>query len=90
MPDILGVKLRNIGLDSIRQTPMTFLNRSYHPNSFSYWAARVIRSFVERKQEITAEESDSWFNEFELLEEQQAYFFCLTSVVTKVMNTVKI
>lgn len=89
LPAILGVKLRNVGLEPLRQTPMSFLNRSYHRNSFSYWAARVIRPFVEGKHEITAEEADAWFNEFELLEQQQAYFFCLTSVLTEAIKNVR-
>jgi ubiquinone/menaquinone biosynthesis C-methylase UbiE len=89
LPAILGVKLRSVGLETIRQTPMTFLNRSYHGNSFSYWAARVIRPFVEGKQEITAEEADAWLDEFDLLERERAYFFCLTSVLTEAVKNIR-
>ncbi|MBM9616861.1 methyltransferase domain-containing protein [Desulfobulbus rhabdoformis] len=89
LPALLGVKLRNVGLVPLRQTPMSFLNRSYHRNSFSYWAARVIRSFVEGKHEIGSEEAEAWLNEFELLEQQQAYFFCLTSVLTEAIKNVR-
>lgn len=88
LPAILGVKLQNIGLEPIRQTPMSFLNRSYHMNNFSYWAARVIRPFLKSKHEISAEEVDAWFDEFELLEQQHAYFFCLTSVLTEAIKVV--
>ena len=86
LPAILGLKLKNIGLKPIRQTPMSFLNRSYHKNSFSYWAARVIRPFVEGKYGITEEDAARWFNEFALLERQKAYFFCLTSVLTEAVK----
>lgn len=89
LPAILGVKLQNVGLEPLRQSPMSFLNRSYHRNSFSYWAARVIHPFVEGKHEITAEEADAWFNEFDLLEQQKAYFFCLTSVLTEAIKNVR-
>ena len=89
LPAIIGVKLKNIGLEPIRQTPMSFLNRSYHRNSFSYWAARVILPFVKNKQKISAEEVDAWFDEFDLLEQQHAYFFCLTSVLTEAIKIVR-
>lgn len=72
LPATLGVQLRQVGLETLRQTPMSFLNRSYHKNSFSYWAARVIRPFVERKPDVSAEQAVAWINEFELLEQQQA------------------
>ena len=86
LPSILGVKLKNVGLELIRQTPLSFLNRSYHRNSFSYWAARVIRSFVKNKQMVSAEEVDAWFDAFDRLEQQHAYFFCLTSVLTEAIK----
>lgn len=89
LPAILGVKLKNVGLEPIRQSPMSFLNRSYHRNSFSYWAARVIRPFLKSKQKISAEEVDAWFDEFGVLEQQHAYFFCLTSVLTEAIKIEK-
>lgn len=89
LPSILGAKLINIGLQPIRQSPMSFLNRSYHRNSFSFWAARVIRAFVKSKPQISAEEIDAWFDEFDLLEQQHAYFFCLTSVLTEAIKIPK-
>ncbi len=39
--------------------------------------------------EVTSEEADAWFKEFELLEQQHAYFFCLTSVLTEAMKIVR-
>jgi len=89
LPAILGVKLHNEGLNPIRQTPMTFLNRSFNENTFSYWAAQVIRAFVKSKHNVRANEVDAWFNEFNLLEQQQAYFFCLTSVLTEAIKPLK-
>lgn len=86
LPSILSVHLRQTGLEPLRQIPMSFLNRSYNENSFSYWAARVIRSFAEAKHTVTAEDAKAWLNEFDILEKEQAYFFCLTSVLTEGMK----
>lgn len=86
LPSIIGGKLKSAGLEPTRQTPMTFLNRSYHKNSFSYWAARVIHPFVKSKQGVSAEDVDAWFDEFDFLEKQHAYFFCLTSILTEAVK----
>ena len=88
LPSILGVQLQQVGLEPLRQIPMSFLNRSYHENSFSYWAARVIRPFVEGKHVVTVEEAEAWLREFDVLEQQKAYFFCLTSILTEAMKIV--
>jgi len=89
LPAIIGGKLRDAGLDICQQMPMTFLNRSYNEKSFSYWAARVIRSFVEGKRGITAADANEWLKEFDFLCQQQAYFFCLTSVLTEAVKAKK-
>ena len=78
--------IQDLTLGLFRQTPMSFLNRSYNTSSFSYWAARVIRLYLARKKEISVEEADAWFQEFDELEKEQAYFFCLTSVLTEAVK----
>lgn len=89
LPSIIGTKLQQVGLETLKQTPLSFLNRSYHKNSFSYWASRVIYPFIKGKSGITAEEADAWIEEFDTLEQQQAYFFCLTSVLTEAVKTAR-
>ena len=86
LPSILGMRLQQIGLEPLRQVPMSFLNRSYHENSFSYWAARIIRPFVEGKHVVTAAQAEAWLGEFDVLEQQNAYFFCLTSILTEAIK----
>jgi ubiquinone/menaquinone biosynthesis C-methylase UbiE len=86
LPAILSAKLRQCGMTSIRQTPVPVLNTSYHPNSFSYWLARVIRPFVLGRQAVTPEEAGAWLREFEELEQKGGYFFSSTPIVTEAMK----
>lgn len=86
LPSILGVELRQAGLEPLRQTPMPILNQSAHEHSLSYWAAQLIRQFVVGRQVITAEEAEAWLQEFDTLEQQGAYFFCITSILTEAVK----
>jgi ubiquinone/menaquinone biosynthesis C-methylase UbiE len=83
LPSILGVKLRQAGLEPPRQTPVPILNRSYHGHSFSYWIARMIRAFVVGRQAVAGEEAEAWLQEFDALEQHGAFFFCLTPILTE-------
>ena len=86
LPAIMGVRLRQVGLELLRQTPVPILNRSYHVNSLSYWTARLIRPFVVGRQAVSAEEAEAWFQEFDVLEQQGAYFFCSLPVLTEAVK----
>jgi arsenite methyltransferase len=86
LPSILGVRLRQAGLEPLRQTPIPVLNRSYHVQRLSYWVARMIRPFVVGRQAVTEEEAEAWLQEFDALEQQGAYFFCLTPILTEVVK----
>ena len=81
LPAILVARLRQVGMQPLRQTPVPVLNMSYHANSFSYWLAQIIRLFVVGRQAVTEAEAGAWLNEFEALEHQGAYFFCSMPVV---------
>ena len=87
LPSILGVELRQAGLEPLRQTPITMLSRSANENSFSYWIARMVHAFVVGRQAIAAEEADAWLQEFDALEQEGANFFCITSVLTEAIKT---
>ena len=86
LPSILGVQLRQAGLEPLRQTPMPILNRSAHEHSFSHWIAQMIHSFVVGRQAVTAAEAEAWFQEFDTLEHQAANFFCITPVLTEAVK----
>ena len=88
LPGILAAGLRRAGIQPLRQTPIPILNTSYNPASFSYWVAQVIRPFVVSRQSVTEEEAAEWFDELAKLEENGAYFFCITPVLTEAVRVV--
>jgi ubiquinone/menaquinone biosynthesis C-methylase UbiE len=88
LPSILAARLRRMGLRPLRQTPLPILNNSYNPGSFSYWVAQIIRLFVVSRQSVTEGEAAEWLDEFAKLEENGAYFFCITPILTEAVNVV--
>ena len=88
LPGILAAGLRRVGIQPLRQTAIPILNTSYNPASFSYWVAQIIRLFVVIRQSVTEEKAAEWFDEFAKLEENAAYFFCITPVLTEAVKVV--
>jgi ubiquinone/menaquinone biosynthesis C-methylase UbiE len=86
LPASLGTRLRQVGLEPLRQTPVPILNRSYHVNSASYWAARLMRPFVVGRQAVSAAEAEAWLQEFDTLEQQGAYFFSILPILTEAVK----
>jgi hypothetical protein len=88
LPGILVAGLRRAGIQPLRQTAIPILNSSYNPTSFSYWVAQVIKPFVVSRRSVTEEEPAEWFDELAKLEENGAYFFCITPVLTEAVKVV--
>jgi ubiquinone/menaquinone biosynthesis C-methylase UbiE len=86
LPAILLARLRQSGITPIRQTPAPVLNTSYNANSFSYYLARMIRSFVVGRRVVTQEDADAWLDEFEELEQTGSYFFSSTPIITEAIK----
>jgi arsenite methyltransferase len=82
LPAGLAVQLRTFGLRLVHQKPLPILNTSYHENSYSYWAARLIQRFVVGRDSVTEAEAEAWLQEFDELEKQNAYFFSSTPILT--------
>jgi len=86
LPGILAARLRRVGIQPLRPTPIPILNTSYNPASFSYWVAQVIKPFVVSRQSVTEEEATQWFDELAKLEQSGAYFFCITPILTEAVK----
>lgn len=86
LPAILVDRVRRAGMQPLRQTPVPVLNLSYHPNSFSYFAARLISAYVVGQQAVAAEEAEAWMREFDDLEQRGAYFLCFTPALTEALR----
>lgn len=82
LPALLAVQLRKVGIEPVHQKPLPILNMSYNENSYSYWAARLIKRFVVGRNSVTEAEAEAWLQEFDELEKQNAYFFSSTPILT--------
>ncbi len=67
----------------VRQKTLPILNTSYNESSLSYWAAKLIKPFVAGNGLVDGSDAEAWFEEFEKLEDEGAYFFCLTPIITE-------
>jgi ubiquinone/menaquinone biosynthesis C-methylase UbiE len=86
LPSILAARLRQAGLQPLRQIAIPILNTSYNPSTISYWVAQVIRPFVVNHGSVTDEEAAGWLDEFIKLEESGAYFFSITPILTEAVK----
>ncbi len=86
LPAMLPARLRAAGLRPLHQQPVPVLNMSYHQNSYSYWAAQFISKYVVGQGAIDQAEADAWSGEFDALEDEGAYFFCSTPVLTEAIK----
>jgi hypothetical protein len=86
LPGILAARLRRARIQPLRQAAIPILNTSYNPARFSYWVAQVIKPFVVSRRTVTEEEAAEWFDELGRLEENGAYFFCITPVLTEAVK----
>jgi hypothetical protein len=73
-------------MQPLRQSPIPILNTSYNPASASYWIAQSIRALVVSRKLVTEVEAAEWFDEFAELEENGAYFFSVTPVLTEAVK----
>jgi arsenite methyltransferase len=86
LPSILAARLRRAGMLPLRQTAIPIVNTSYHAATISYWVAQLIRPFVVTRQSVTDEDATAWFDEFAKLEENGAYFFSITPILTEAVK----
>jgi ubiquinone/menaquinone biosynthesis C-methylase UbiE len=86
LPTTLAARLRSAGLLPLHQQPASLLNMSFHPNSYSYWAAQFVKQYVVGRGLAEEGEADGWAREFDELEAEGAYFFCYTPVLTEAIK----
>lgn len=83
LPAILSARLRQAGMQPLRQVSVPILNSSYHQNSFSYWGARLIHAFVVGQGVLPVADADAWLSEFDALEQAGTYFLSSTPILTE-------
>jgi ubiquinone/menaquinone biosynthesis C-methylase UbiE len=86
LPTTLAARLNAAGLMALQQKPVPLLNMSFHPNSYSYWASQFIKRFVVGDGLVEQTEADAWSDEFDELEQEGAFFFCYTPILTEAVK----
>jgi ubiquinone/menaquinone biosynthesis C-methylase UbiE len=86
LPSILPARLRQAGLQPLRQLSLSVLNNSYHQNSFAYWGARLIHAFAVSQRRLPVAEADAWLAEFEDLERAGSFFLSSTPILTEAIR----
>jgi SAM-dependent methyltransferase len=82
LPADLRPLLGQAGFEVMHQAPVTIINRTYHEDSFAYWAARLMVAFSLARDLMTTEEADAWLASLAAAQEADRFFFSSTPVVT--------
>ena len=72
----------NLQINNLRVIPL--LNVEFNENTFSYWMAKIIGSFVVGRNGIGQAEVDEWINGLEKLSRNGEYFFCINRYLFEV------
>jgi len=75
LPRSMAYKLVNGGFRFDGASVFPILNLQYADDSYSKGLARLIRDFVARKKDVSADDLNEWHSEFERLSEAGRYFF---------------
>lgn len=86
LPSILSARLREAGMQPLRQSPVPIVNMSYNESSFSYWIARMIKRYLTARETVAVNTVDAWLNEFDELEKKHSYFFSSTPILTEAIK----
>jgi arsenite methyltransferase len=86
LPTILAERLRRAGMQPLHQTPVPVLNTSYHANCCSYWTAKLIAAYAVGRKAVDEDEATVWMQEFEVLDQRGAYFFCSAPILTEAVR----
>jgi SAM-dependent methyltransferase len=77
LPRILPRQLHIAGFEITRCETLPFVTIAYHPNTYVHGLANFIHGFAVNSVGFPADEADAWLEEFDVLEEEHAFFFSL-------------
>ena len=77
LPVHLRPLLKKHGFSKIQVEAIPILNTDYSPSNFSYEVMKWITKNAEKKGVISKEQTNDWLDDFEKLEEEDSYFFCV-------------
>lgn len=73
-----------LNLSAIRVLPL--FNPHYREDSFSFWVAKIIATFVKGRRGVEQSEIDSWLAGLEEIERRGEYFFCINRYLFEVIK----
>jgi hypothetical protein len=79
----MAYKLVNGGFRFDGASVFPILNLQYADDSYSKGLARLIRDFVARKKDVSADDLNAWHSEFDRLSEAGRYFFSANRYIFK-------
>jgi arsenite methyltransferase len=82
LPVVLPLLLERAGFSAVHQRPLTVLNRHFHPDSFSYWAARLIAAFAHTNGDVSQDDVSRWLASLAAADTNRRYFFSSVPVLT--------
>ncbi len=82
LPVTLPVVLRACGFDAVHQTPVTIMNPRFHPNTFSYGAARLMAAFARSTDALDEADVAAWLDSLANADADGTYFFSSVPVLT--------
>jgi arsenite methyltransferase len=83
LPRSMAYKLVNAGFRFDGASVFPILNLQCDDDSYSKGLARLIRDFVARKKDVSADDLNEWHSEFERLSEAGRYFFSTNRYIFK-------
>jgi ubiquinone/menaquinone biosynthesis C-methylase UbiE len=82
LPVVLPLLLEHAGFTAVHQRPLTILNRHFHADTFSYWAARLIAAYATANGGISPDDASRWMDSLTAADEHRCYFFSSVPVLT--------
>lgn len=82
LPVVLPLLLERAGFSAVHQRPLPILNRHFHPDSFSYWAAHLIAAFARTNGDVSQDEISRWLDSLAAANTDKRYFFSSVPVLT--------
>lgn len=82
LPVALPSLLRTAGFGAVRQEPVTIVNRRFHPNTFSYGAARLMAAFALSTGDVDQAAAVAWIESLETADSAGDFFVSSVPVLT--------
>lgn len=81
LPLEMDRRLRKTGFGGVHQQPMAFLNSVLHPQTYGYWAAKIVASYAVGLG-VAKDDAARWLRQLEQADEEGRFGFVSVPVLT--------